>query len=140
MLTKGCTSASATIAPIPSSVLSVQSNYNATFTGIISGGGAATATGSVTGTATSSVTATKTEDKSVTATTSKSNTAAGTWFGGTAGVETFGGGSPQNTTKATTTSSAKSTATGTGAGTSGASRGGSNTLLGLSLLILGLAW
>jgi hypothetical protein len=38
---EGCSSASVSIAPIPSSILSAESHYNQTYTGIISGAGSA---------------------------------------------------------------------------------------------------
>lgn len=94
--TDGCSSASVTIAPIPSSVLALQSMYNQTYTGIISGASAAN-TDSPAGSATA---ANSGFSASVT------DASSGSATGGVGSV--FGGG---KTTSAPVSKAASSTAT-----------------------------
>ena len=84
-LTSGCNSASVAIAPIPSSVLSRESAYNATYTGVLLSG----PTGSAAPASTSGAASAHTTGKTAAKTTAKNTN---TFFGGTTAVTTFNGG------------------------------------------------
>ncbi|KAH8668429.1 hypothetical protein BX600DRAFT_496504 [Xylariales sp. PMI_506] len=128
--TAECNSVSADIAPIPASVLSVESAWNASYTGVILGGSITSGAGAITATGTSKLaTATGKSNK----TSSAEET---TWFGGTTGVQTLdGGGSPQRTS-ATSATGAGATSTTTKPSSNQASDSSSRTSLAALLLIL----
>ena len=106
---RGCSSVGISIAPIPSSILSVEASYNKTYTGIISEAGPAN-TGSSGGYAAATATDSATKSESSTAQTTGS-TAENIISLGVTNIVTLNGGGQGNPTAAPTSNPAMSPST-----------------------------
>ncbi|OCK73510.1 hypothetical protein K432DRAFT_447799 [Lepidopterella palustris CBS 459.81] len=147
----GCSSAGVPIAPIPSSVLALEASYNMTYTGIISGTGAANTAspGPVATTSSGSVQLALTSKASskvapITGSSSNSTVSSMTYFGGVTSVVTLNGGNQGTAGTAPTSNKGISETTATSTPNAGSGIGrthgwNSGTILMFSVVILAVS-